>query len=258
MKKISKIVFIYLLIIFSYSCISEKLSKTYIPRGAESVNNKIDTLIINNVIDKRPTKERSDPGTTFLILIPFTPFGHKKSTPESIFLGPYNLTNTPENISLGPYSCIPQYSFLADLSITIANDLRNSQISNNTLNYPKYGCYLPKPGESVYNIDIELNESYWHEYVTAYGLSIPGVFLSLIGFPASYGNGNLDFTVYVKDSDNNLVDKKQFKSAVSIIGFFYDRFPYLRNLPKIYNNISPDLRKFIIDTISNHLNKYKI
>jgi len=213
------------------------LSRSYVPAGAISSGPRIDELIVS-----RPTEGRPDGGnpriwTAWPAIIPFVPHGEQRFTPDWYWTSMRGATGSP-------------YDFGKDLGETIAKDLQAAGIATKVTYVDQPQLPPQRRTGKVHFLDLTLKEGWWHRHPTAYGLSLPGVLLYLVGLPFSYGYMTLAVEAELKDAEGKRIAQRQLEGRARAVDSLYYRpvaFPSI--LRNAYGKLSGGLRQFVLENL---------
>lgn len=228
------IVFTLLLVAVCTGCASKPLSMAYKPEGKVIFEPPVaEAIFVVIEEDARPFKGRSRIGTGFYAWIPLVPYGHQQFALDNV------------------KGSKPMPREVAD---TVVSDLRAVGIAQ-YVGYEDPSDPRQWSMKEPYYLHLTLNEGVWNRYLTLYGSSFAGVFLWIVGLPTSYGNVTLGFDAELKDSKGALLGSQTFKGKNGVTEWLYHPFSkaYGSEIPKAYNQISPQIRKFVTE----HLPKKK-
>ena len=198
---------------------------SYEPMGSICKAPVAGTIYVTKAKDKRNRKKYHH---NEFYLIPLVPYSDLDMVPESY-----------------PYY-IYRRSFMTSLGMTVAKDLKASGIARD-VKYVDDVAGNPNMNQGDLLINPVLYDAIWVRHVTCYGVSIAGGILHLI-LPRSFGHVELNFQLNLKDSGGNKVGAKDFYAEESVIEFLYFR-PFNFKLKDAYGEISPQMRKFVFDSV---------
>lgn len=177
--------------------------------------------------DARPFKGASHIGSGFYTFVPFVPYGHQQIALETV------------------RGSKPMPREVADTAI---NDLRAAGIAR-YVGYQDSNDPRQRAISQPYYLHLTLNEGVWNRYVTLYGASIAGAFLWFVGLPVSYGDVTLGIDAELRDSKGASLGTHAFKGKEGVTEWLYYPAPFGSEIPKAYKQISPELRRFVIESL---------
>jgi hypothetical protein len=190
--------------------------------------------------DERPLQGRSSIGPGLLSWIPLVPYGHQRISPETGALA----------------TSIETETFLGDVADAVVADLQAARVAERVGREEKpledLGGEPTRAADPAYRLKLTLDEGIYHRYLTLYGISIPGAFLWMVGLPVSYGHADLAFTVELLDPAGAFLGRRSFDAKEGATEWLYWPFTasYTRAMPRAYEDISPDLRQFVAESLT--------
>ena len=242
--KFSLLVFTALSAILVSSCnpLTPNYSLTYTPAPPVKLRDfkQSSTLFISNILDERTgeAKISSEPNADPYILIPLWPYSHSDINPiirYSFFQAPL-----PEAIKR-----------------LVVTDIKASDIFQKVVTTAyNADTYMSSEDElNAYRLSITLKDAVWSRNLTSYGLSYPGTFLWVIGFPVSYGEIYMNLNVeFYAPITRKLIAKKTIRKSINCTEWIYDQINYKPpisefKLTEIFPEITKEIRTFLIDSL---------
>ena len=211
------------------ACGTHSLSSSYRPmEAAAHAELIVDTLVVEIGPDQRPLLGGNRLGPGFLAWIPLFPYGHQMISPDRWVVD--DLDNGGD--------------FRDDVAKTVVSDLRAERVASTV----RLAVTSPdRPSEPIPTLRVTLKEGIFQRYLTAYGLSVAGVFLYVVGFPTTYGSVDIDLAVELRDAKGRALGQQTFSGSASAIEWLYRPVgpAYTSALPDAYAQISPGLRAFV-------------
>ncbi len=189
-------------------------------------------LQVGKAGEGRPDGGASRIGIGFITFIPFVPYAHQRFTPERYFKN----------------AAMMDYDFKDDLAQTVIKDLTAAGIAQ-SVGYDSFGNAVTK-NEGLPRIELALKEGIWNRNFTTYGCSVMGVYLWVVGLPVSYGHADMAFEAVVRASDGAELGRKSFTAQLPLTESAYVAHKFPRQLPLLYQQISPGFRRFVCDTLN--------
>ena len=228
MKKLFIFLSVSAIMLILQGCnIAPSLTYNFKPTQGSSDVKPVKKLVVYKSYDKRPHVSTTP---IYKAYIPFYPF--------------VKLINKPENFVLALNG--NSFNYEENFSELVAMDLDAAGIANNVVTEDNL-----KKETSDYYIKLSLKRLDWQADYTMYGLSYLGYLPQALGAPSSFGMVSLAFNAEVYAPGGKLLGEKEFSCDIPQNGWIYYYSGYLRALTKAYIQLSPQFRKFVINSISN-------
>ena len=219
------------LMLLSGGCVAPSTMSSGVQyQGRIHADDNIQAIHISKAQEGRPDRGASRIGIGFITFIPVVPYAHQRFTPERYYAN----------------AAMMSYDFRDDLAQTAIKDLSAAGLAQ-TVGYANLSGV--NVGASVYRVELTLKEGVWNRNFTTYGLSVMGVYLWIFGLPVSYGHSDMSFEAVMYAPDNTELGRKVFTAQMPLTESMYVAHKFPRQLPKLYEKISPDFRLFVSDCL---------
>ena len=229
--------FAVVLMVVLQGCTIANPSLTYdfMPAGKLAGNNPP----VRKIVIMKPLDIRGHAGTTpgMKAFIPFYPYVREIREPEA-FTYDWNAY---------------RFDYEMDFTELVAMDLRASGIAVDVVASPEttqIPALITGKNPPDYIIKLKLNRLDWQKKFTMYGVSVIGYVPQALGAPDEYGFAYLKYTAEVFDAQGRPVATRTFSATESQNSWLYYFTGYLRALTRAYAQTSPDLRRFVADSVT--------
>jgi len=200
--------------------------------GPVHLDRDVQAIHVSKAQEGRPDGGESSIALGFIVFIPGVPFGPQKFTPERYFAN----------------AAMMGYDFRDDLTQTVIRDLAAAGLARSV----GYDAYVGSQREhGVYRLELTLKQGIWNRNFTTYGCSFMGSYWWMLGLPVSYGNVQLAFEATLRAPDGKELGRQLFAASTPLTESAYVPHKFPKRLPLLYQQISPDLRRFVQDCLKD-------
>ena len=208
------------------------LENSFHPAGPMTSGPKAEAIFVSVGPEARPLKGATSAGKTALAFIPLVPYGPQKISPEFF-------TKTGQ---------VRPGGFRRDVADTVIKDLTAAGIARVVADPERI---LDKDRiKNPYYLGLTLKEGIMNRNLTLYGLSFAGGLLCLF-LPCAYGSVEIELEAEMKSADGDSLGIETFEGKDGVTEWLYNMGAFTRALPKVYGQISPKLRGFVVAAIDH-------
>jgi hypothetical protein len=186
------------------------------------------------VREARPLGGDSRVGRGWLAFLPLVPWVRQQVAPERVARD-------------GGFWAFDFHLHVAD---AVVRDLRAAGVARTVARSGLAGVSGPDQG-GRYTLELAVEEGVWNRHITAYGLSVAGVALWMLGAPNSFGDVELALAAELRDGSGRSLGRTRVVASEPVVEWIYHS-PFWSDLREVYAQMLALLRPFVIDAIRVH------